>query len=60
MLMLYISGLIVGVIILQTMVFAPTLFKTNDPCLYFDILKHHIALSPYGACHDHRRTNRNP
>ena len=31
MLMLYISGFIVGVIILQTMVFAPTLFKTIEP-----------------------------
>ena len=31
MLMLYISGFIVGVIVLQTMVFAPTLFTTIEP-----------------------------
>ena len=31
MLMHYISGFIVGVIVLQTMVFAPTLFKTIEP-----------------------------
>lgn len=29
--MLYISGFVVGVIVLQTMVFAPTLFKTIEP-----------------------------